>query len=231
MYLTGFQAPVARLSASWMAWGRDLLRFRELSDHNRALQSELSRLHLEREQSQAILAENRRLRALLDLRASRLSEGLACAVAARDPNLWYSQLVLDRGARGGVAKDMVVVAPEGLVGRVFQVSPEACRVRLLLDARTAVPAILADSGALGVVYGDDGLTCTMKFIDHDVPIREGELVMTSGLGEIYPGGLALGRVTRRLGRTEALFQSVQVQPTVDFGSLRHALVIGKDRGG
>ncbi len=231
LFLAGVQAPVARLSASWWSWGQDLFRFRELSDRNRNLQSELSRLQREREETLALRTENRRLRALLDLRLSQHPQGLACEVAARDPNLWYSQLVLDRGTRGGVAKDMVVVAPEGLVGRVFQVSPGACRVRLLLDARTAVPAVLAESGAMGVVYGDDGHACTMKFIDHDVPIREGELVLTSGLGEIYPGGLALGRVTRRLGRTEALFQSVQVHPIVDFGSLRHVLVVGRTRGG
>ncbi len=231
LYLAWFQTPLSRLSSSWVAQGRDLLHFRDLSDRNRVLQSEVSRLQLERDGLLALQAENERLRTLLDLRASRQSQGLASQVSARDPNLWYSQLVMDRGTRDGVCKDMVVVAPEGLVGRIFSVGPQACRVRLLLDSRTAVPAVLAESGALGVVYGDDGHTCTMKFIDHDVPIREGELVLTSGLGEIFPGGVPVGRVTRRLGRTEALFQSVQVHPTVDFGSLRQALIVKKPRSG
>ena len=67
----------------------------------------------------------------------------------------------------------------------------------------------------------------MKYIDHDVEVAEGDLVVTSGLGEIYPAEVVVGRVKRSLGRTEALFQSVQVQPTVDFGALREVLVAGR----
>jgi rod shape-determining protein MreC len=166
----------------------------------------------------------------LKLRKEHHPQALTARVAARDPNLWNLQMVLDRGSLDGVHRDMVVVAPQGLVGRVFQVGPKACRVRLLLDPRSAIPAVLADSGALGIVYGHDAQTCTMKFIAHDVPIREGELVMTSGLGEVYPRGIPLGRVIRRLGRTEALFQSVQVRSEVEFRALREALLLSRNRG-
>lgn len=231
LLLAGWQAPLAGAATEWTGRARDLGSFASLSDDNRRLREEVTRLQVDRERLLAVQAENERLSALLSLRTSSLPAGIPARVAARDPNLWYSQVLLDRGSRHGVHRNMVVVAPSGLVGRISSVGPEASRVRLLLDSRTAVPAMLAQSGALGVVYGEDGFTCVMKFIDHDVPIREGELVLTSGLGDLYPGGLPLGRVARRYGRTEALFQSVQVHPTVDFGVLREALVVAKPRGG
>lgn len=231
LHLAPLQAPLARASASWTDWFADLKRLRSLSDRTRALEAENARLRLENERLASLHRENQRLGALLKLRREHHPKALTAQVTARDPNLWNSQVILDRGSLDGVHRDMVVVAPEGLVGRVFNVGPRACRVRLVLDPRTAVPAVLADSGALGIVYGHDAQTCTMKFIEHDVPIREGEMVMTSGLGEVYPRGIPLGRVTRRLGRTEALFQSVQVLPQVDFGSLRQALLLGRPRGG
>jgi len=231
LYLAPIQAPLARASASWNGWFTDLRNFRHLSTRTRNLETENARLRLENERLTSLHRENLRLGALLKLRRERHPEALTAQVAARDPNLWNSQVVMDRGSQDGVHRDMVVVVPEGLVGRVFKVGPRACRVRLVLDPRTAVPAVLAESGALGIVYGHDAQTCTMKFIEHDVPIREGELVTTSGLGEVYPQGIPLGRVTRRLGRTEALFQSVQVRPEVDFGSLRQALLLGRPRRG
>ena len=230
LHVAPLQAPLARASASWNDWLVDLKEFRQLADRNRALEAENIRLRLDNERLASLQLENQRLGALLKLRKEHHPQALTARVAARDPNLWNLQIVLDRGSLDGVHRDMVVVAPQGLVGRVFQVGPKACRVRLLLDPRSAVPALLADSGAVGIVYGHDAQTCTMKFIAHDVPIREGELVMTSGLGEVYPRGIPLGRVIRRLGRTESLFQSVQVRSEVEFRALSEALLLSRNRG-
>lgn len=231
LYLAPVQAPLARITASWDQWLGDLRDFQNRADRNRVLEAENTRLRQENERLAGLEKENQRLGALLKLQDKSHPESLAARVAARDPNLWNAQVILDRGSQDGVTRDSVVVVPEGLVGRVIRVGPRSCQVRLLADPRTAVPAVLAGSGALGILYGHDGRTCTMKFIEHDVPIREGELVLTSGLGEVYPPGIPLGRVTRRLGRTEALFQSIQVRPEVEFGALRQALVLGRSRKG
>lgn len=227
LMVAGIQAPLAQGTTGWSDALRDLGNFRTLSQENQALRQETARLEVERQRLLALQYDNDRLASLLGLKTSSFPSGLPARVAARDPNLWYSQLVFDRGSRDGVQRNRVVVASSGLVGKVISVSPNASRVRLVLDSGTAVPAMLAESGALGIVYGEDGFSCVMKFIDHDVKIREGELVLTSGLGDLYPGGVPIGRVSREYGRTEALFQSVQVRPTVDFGALREALIVTK----
>lgn len=227
LVVAGIQAPLAQGATSWSESLRDLGNFRALSAENSALRQQVAALEVERQRLLALQYENDRLGSLLDLRKSSFPNGLPARVAARDPNLWYSQMVFDRGSSDGVQRNRVVVASSGLVGKVISVSSNASRVRLVLDSGTAVPAMLAESGALGVVYGEDGFSCVMKFIDHDVKVREGELVLTSGLGDLYPGGIPIGRVSRAYGRTEALFQSVQVRPTVDFGSVREALIVAK----
>lgn len=225
--VAGLQAPLAQGAMSWSESLQDIGNFRHLSLENQALRQQVAQLEVERQRLLALQYDNDRLSSLLGLKSSSFPQGVPARVAARDPNLWYSQMVFDRGTQDGVQRNRVVVASSGLVGKVISVSPSASRVRLVLDSGTAVPAMLAESGALGVVYGEDGFSCVMKFIDHDVKVREGELVLTSGLGDLYPGGVPIGRVSREYGRTEALFQSVQVRPTVDFGTLREALIVAK----
>ncbi|MEW6282725.1 MAG: rod shape-determining protein MreC, partial [Candidatus Eremiobacterota bacterium] len=135
----------------------------------------------------------------------------------------------DRGGEDGVAADMVAVSSQGLVGRIYAVSPGASRVRFILDPRSAVPVMLEKSGAVGVLYGQGGYYCTVQFLDHSVEVQEGEGVLTSGMGNVYPRGLLVGRVVRNYGRTEALFQSVQVRPAVDFGRLHEVMLLTRDQ--
>jgi rod shape-determining protein MreC len=207
----------------------DLRDWPSLHQEVARLRTENARLQAENATLAACQADNRRLEALLDLRPRLPGPSLAARVAARDPACWYSQVVLDVGSAQGVRTDMIAVAPEGLVGKVFAVASQGCRVRLLLDPASAVPVTLASSGAVGILYGQGDSTCIVKYIDHDARVQEGEAVLTSGLGEIYPPRLVVGRVSRVLGRTEALFQAVQVRPAVDFGSLREVLVVGRAR--
>ena len=174
---------------------------------------------------QALERENEKLKGLLEMRVSRFSAGLAARVVARDPSTWFAEVAVDRGREDGVTAETVAVSPQGLVGRVSQVATKSARVRLLVAPGSAVPVMLASSGAVGILYGDGGYTCQIKFVSHDVTVKEGEAVLTSGLGQIYPGGLLVGHVIRNYGRTEALFQSLEVRPAVDFGRLRHVLLV------
>lgn len=197
----------------------------QLAQENQELRDQVGALRAENARLQAAGQENERLAGLLNLREQRFPEGLAARVVARDPSSWFAQVAVDRGSEDGVGTETVAVSPEGLVGRVSQLATRSCRVKLLVAAGSAVPVMLARTGAVGILYGDGGYTCQIKFVSHDVDVQEGEEVLTSGLGQVYPGGLLVGRVIRNYGRTEALFQSLEVQPAVDFGRLRQVLLV------
>jgi len=203
----------------------ELGRMPQLAQENQQLRDQLGALKVENARLRAAGEENQRLAGLLKLRDQSFPEGLAARVVARDPSSWFAQVAVDRGSEEGVSSETVAVCAEGLVGRVSQVGPRSSRVKLLVAAGSAVPVMLARTGAVGILYGDGGYTCQIKFVSHDVEVKEGEEVLTSGLGQIYPGGLLVGRVIRNYGRTEALFQSLEVQPSVDFGRLRQVLLV------
>lgn len=203
----------------------ELARMPQLAQENEQLREQVGALAAENARLQAAGQENERLTGLLNLRDQSFRDGLAARVVARDPSGWFTQVAVDRGSEDAVTTETVAVSAEGLVGRVSQFSPHSSRVKLLVAAGSAVPVMLARTGAVGILYGDGGYTCQIKFVSHDVEVKEGEEVLTSGLGQVYPGGLLVGRVIRNYGRTEALFQSLEVRPAVDFGRLRHVLLV------
>ncbi len=199
----------------------------QMARENADLREKVGALAAENTRLQALSQENERLAGLLKLRDNSFPAGRAARVVARDPSTWFAQVAADQGSDDGVGPDTVAVAPEGLVGRVSQVAPQSCRIKLLVAPGSAVPVMLARTGAVGILYGDGGYTCQIKFVSHNVEVKEGEEVLTSGMGQVYPGGLLVGRVIRNYGRTEALFQSLEVQPAVDFGRLRHVLLVAR----
>lgn len=223
------QAPLTGAFTDAAIRAGTLSRWRTLPGEVERLRRQVRRLEAERDRLSGLERENRRLRKLLKLQRERFPQGMAARVAARDPQAWYSEVILDRGREQGVGEDAVALTPEGLVGRVIQTGAGGSRLRLILDPRSAVPVVLARSGALGILYGEGGYTCVMKYLDPGAEVAAGDLVLTSGMGEIYPGGIPVGRVVRSYGRAEALFQSVQVRPLADFGTLRTVLLVTRDR--
>lgn len=225
--LAPYQAPVLAFGSELGAGFTSLFQS-DLARENDRLRQRVLELEADGVRSRAIDDENQRLTALLELKQDQLPEGIAARVAARDPSSWFAEMVVDKGSADGVTRDMVAVVPQGLVGRVVATSEHSARVRFLLDPQIAVPVMLEKSHAVGILYGESGYNCTLRFLDHSVEVKEGELVLTSGLGDVYPRGLVVGRVVRNYGRTEALFQSVQVRPAAEFGRL-HEVVLGAKR--
>lgn len=226
MRLAPYQAPLVQFGHDLGAGFSSLFQSR-LQKENDELRKRVLELEADQVRSRAIDDENLRLTQLLDLQQDELETGVAARVAARDPSSWFAEVVVDKGSAEGIDQDRVAVVPQGVVGRVVDVTESAARVRFILDPESAVPVMLERSRAVGILYGESGYTCTVRFLDHSVEVEEGELVLTSGLGDVFPRGLVVGRVVRNYGRTEALFQSVQVRPAVDFGSLHEVLLVGK----
>ncbi len=229
--LVGAQKPVAVSAGEISRLWNDLGRLRFLAAENKALMQRNRMLAAEAERLQAVEKENERLRSLLKLRRGGMTEGIAASVIARDPELWFSQITVDKGRMDGVTEDMIAVSTSGLIGKVTAVGASSCRIRLLFDRNSVVPAKLSRSGAVGVIYGNDDISCTMKYIRHDSAISEGDIVVTSGLGDIYPGGITIGRAGRQYGRTDAMFQTLQIIPTADFSQLSEVLLVRKKKAG
>jgi rod shape-determining protein MreC len=203
---------------------------RGVRDENKSLRDRLAVTELILQQRSQQAREAQRLRELLDLREVLPLETLVAEVIARDGVPWFRTITLNRGRNHGVALNAPVISPNGVVGRVIRLGPEASVVQLLLDQESGAGARIARSRVRGVVGGqvDSAGSLTgdlvMKYVPMLADVVEGDLVLTSGLDRIYPPGLVVGRVrTVKLG--SGLFKEILVAPSARFDKLEEVLVV------
>ena len=168
------------------------------------------------------------LRAMINYQPPDSYQQVVARVISRDAIQWFNSITIDRGSLSGINIGMPVVTPEGLVGRVIEVSPISARVLLLTDERHGTGAIigqLTDSHILGVIKGRNSLLCEMKFVAGKEKIEPGSTVMTSGQDGIYPKGLVIGHVTRvEVGSPTVPFV-IEVEPAAPLTKLNLVSVL------
>ncbi len=168
--------------------------------------------------------ENARLRELLDFRRTLAGELLTARVVGHDATGLSRTITIDQGSAGGVGKGAAVLAPGGLVGQVFQTSPHAARVLLVIDHNSGVDAVVQRTRGRGIVEGTVDGRCGLKFVKRTEDLQVGDLVLSSGLDGIFPGGLPVGRIAAVDKQGQGLFQYAQVDPAVDVDELEEVLV-------
>ena len=179
-----------------------------------------------------LVAENTRLRGLLDFKNSHHQYQLvAGSVISRDYGTWSNTMIIDIGSGEGVAKDMPVVAPGGVVGFISDVYPHSARVQLLTDPRTSIGAIVQrpESRVSSVVRGNGSVPTEPQFVNiaKDADILEGDTLVTSGFGSIYPKGLFIGTIVSIHQNENDFVKYAVIRPGVDFSKLEEVFVITK----
>lgn len=151
---------------------------------------------------------------------------LPATVIARRPDPKFDTLMISRGSHDGVHPNSVVVTRSGLVGRVYEVTPGTASVLMLTDQQSGVGGrvLREPSRATGVVKGDNTATVTMVYLPNEADIKVGDVIVTSGLGGVYPPGLAIGTVTAVRADDGNILKSARIQPRVDFDRLEEVYV-------
>lgn len=181
----------------------------ELEEQNAGLRQQLAQM-TEYQQ------ENERLEELLDLTNAYGMSGKAARVIGRSTDSWTDTITIDKGAADGVSLDMPVTCGTGVVGQVTSVAASSATVRLISDPQSGVSAILQGSRATGVVSGSVDGTLRLQYVDSSVEVSVGEMVVTSGMGGVYPKGLPLGTVTSVTTNPSSLYHEITIDPA--FGS-------------
>ena len=198
-----------------------------LSNENASLREENELLTAENARLTEAERELRDLQGFLDIRGIREGEVFVQAdVFASEPSNTLQVIAIDRGSRDGIAENMLVLSPQGsVVGTVSRVLDGAAWVTLVTDQTSAVGAFIQESRAQGVVVGSADGTLNMEFVDETADVKQGDLVLTSGVGGRHPPGELIGRVTDVDRAPQQLFQDVAVQPLADFTRLEGVLVL------
>lgn len=192
---------------------------------NARLRAEVEALNREVAQLREASAAVERLERLLALRAQVSYRSVAARVVGRDPARWYSTMVVDRGGRDGVRPGAPVVTPEGVVGRVIEVTPFASRVLLIADSRSAVGVLVQSTRDAAVVEGRNTAALHLKYLSRAAEIRRGDLLVTSGWGGVFPRGLVVGRITTVEREEGALLQEAEVEPAARLDRLEELLIL------
>ncbi len=198
-------APLDALSGAVEDASADGETLSELREENAKLTAELAELG-------EYKLENERLRGMLDLASAYGTEGVGARVVGVSSDEWSRTVTIDKGSSSGIAADMPVTDGNGVVGQVTAVSTYTSTVTLLSDPTCSVSALLQGSRATGVLSGSVDGSLHLEYVSADVDVAVGELVVTSGLGGVYPKGLVLGTVASVTGSASGVFHDIVVEP-------------------
>ncbi len=202
--------------------------FRDNARENEKLRERILDLESERNQLLEAQATNRRLRELLEFRSQLPSGSVTAAVIGNSASTWFRSLTLDRGSAAGVHKGMTAVTPLGVVGQVIAVTSKSSRVLLLTDPNSGVDVIVQRSRARGIVSGSLDSEPTMKYVKRNEDIQEGDRLITSGLGGVFPKGLLVGTVVNVRKKNFGLFQYLGVSLAADPLQVEEVLLVSTE---
>ncbi len=204
--------------------------FYELKAENERLRQELSFMEQQLVQLQELQKENHRYRELLKFAGKSSHRLLAAEVIARDPSQWFGTITINRGYLDGVKQEMVVITDRGLVGMISTVSPNSSQVLLITDPRLPVSATVQrtrDPVTVGIVesYARDSACLRITYLPMETNSQPGDLVVTSGLGGIFPKGILIGTVREVSQDQSGMVLSAMIEPRVNFNRLEEVLII------
>jgi rod shape-determining protein MreC len=194
---------------------------------NRMLKAEVARLEQERQQWQEALLENARLRELLSLKENEERYIASARIVSRGPEQWTNVVVLDKGASDGIRKDMAAVTQKGLAGKIIAVSASHSQLLLPVDIRFSASARFQQSRAEGILSGAGFRECRIKYVTVEEEVSQGDIVLTSGLDELFPQGIPIGYVVSVKKKTYGLFQEVIVRPFVDASKVEAVAILSR----
>jgi rod shape-determining protein MreC len=138
--------------------------------------------------------QNQQLQSLLGYVAAPPSPTIPAPIVGRSPDEWWKYAILGRGSLDGVSVDDAVTGIGGLVGRISEVTPHSSRVLLISDTNSSIGATASRSRAMGYLQGQGSPLAVMKFYEKVPDIKPADVVVTSSVSRLFPGGLPIGRV-------------------------------------
>lgn len=191
---------------------------------NEELRAELSALKLRASRLESRAAEGVRLATLLEFRnAYPETEMVIARVIGASASGATRTIYLNRGNKDGVRKNMGVITPEGVVGKVLAVYGETSQVLLLTDKDSGVGALLGSKRTQGVVRGTVEGDVILEYIINDEAVQPGDPILTSGQDQIFPKDLPVGTVVA--AKTGNPFKQIRVKPAARLDRLEEVIVL------
>lgn len=196
-----------------------------ISRKNGALTDDNSKLRAQLGEMTELKLENERLRLLLNFKQKAEMNLKAARVIGRDLVPEYDTLTINKGTLDGVKQGMASITVSGVVGYVLRAQPYTSQIILITDRYAAVDALVQRSRVRGIVEGKDGESCNLNYLKRGDDAKVGDLVVTSGLNNIFPKGFPVGTIAEVKKSQYGVTQKVVIHPIINPNNLEEVFII------
>lgn len=192
---------------------------------NKALREEVLALNAELNRLKEEEGLSKRLKQALDYKEIAPFETTVASIIGFNFGEGTRVLTINKGVIDGIRKDLAVITPSGVLGRVVSAERHTSLVLLATDPRSNIDVLSQRSRIKAIAEGDGKNTITLKYVRLVDDVGIGDKVITSGISGVFPKGIALGEVTRIEKGRDNFFKHVEVRPSVDLNSLEEVLIV------
>lgn len=221
--------PVQRAFSESQNWFSDLINHYvanvNASKENESLKGNIAKLEADLLGTEEIQKENQRLKELLKFGQTLPYQAVLAQIVAWDASSDFKVIRINKGAADGIRIQSSVVTADGVVGYIYRLTDHFADILTILDPNNRVDGLVARIRAHGIVEGYTNRRTLMKYVTRTEPVILDDLILTSGLGNIYPKGLVIGRVSRIERQSYGITQHIEIRPAVDFSRLEEVIVL------
>jgi rod shape-determining protein MreC len=220
------QLAVNSPSAAW-SWLKESFATREsLQKEVDALRGQLREQQLITLRQSALQQENATLRHLSGIMPEVIEKRLVGEVINVETSTLRQRLLVNRGGNSGVFRSQPVVTGDGVIGQVFRTGPFSSEIILITDAEHALPVQVLRSGVRTIALGTGRSTALeLPYVPQNKDVKVGDVLVTSGLGQVFPYGIPVGRITKVTRDPAVPLAQIVAVPLAKIESDREVLFI------
>jgi len=229
-YLNSLVSPlqyIANLPGAMLSWSADRFSSRQtLLKNNEKLTNQVTLMSEQLQRFRILEQENKNLRKLLDAPVRDSMHKMITELMAVDTSPYSHQIVINKGALDGVFLSQSVLDDSGIVGQISEVGTTNSRVLLISDVTHAIPVRIERNNVRFIAVGDGSLdSLQLQHVPHSADIEEGDVLVSSGLGEVFPEGYPVGTITKIIRNESRPFAEVTATPFAKLDRIKYLLLL------
>jgi rod shape-determining protein MreC len=229
-YLNSMVSPlqyIANLPGAMLSWSADRFTSRQqLLEDNEELTNQVTLMSEQLQRFRILEQENKNLRKLLDAPVRDSMHKMITELMAVDTNPYSHQIVINKGAIDGVFVSQSVLDDSGIVGQISEVGTTNSRVLLISDVTHAIPIRIERNNVRFIAVGDGSLdSMQLQHVPHSADIEIGDVIVSSGLGEVFPEGYPVGKISNIVRNESRPFAEVTATPLAKLDRIKYLLLL------
>lgn len=217
----GINHTIGAIKTTWASY----IYLINVSKENELLKNDIDKLKEENNQLKEAALLSNRLKELLAFKEDISGPAVAADIIGIENTGWVRTASINKGSSDGIKRDMAVVTPLGIVGRIIEVQPTTSKILLVTDPRCNIDVVVQRSRIKGITEGTGTNRLVLKYVRHEDDIQIGDKLISSGLGGIFPKGMVVGEVFRVEKGGDNFFMDIELKPGADLQKLEEVLII------